>query len=218
MPSRPVEELVRICAERADQGSWEELIRRIQPVIASTVLRTARRFRETSRDLMDDLVQETLLRICENRCRILREFHSEHPDAIFGLLKSVAFSVTQDHFRAELAAKRGAGKAGQPMDTYADSTLASPVGLPAIERRILLNEIDAYLAANSVESETVERWIFWLYYRHGMTTRAIAAIPGIGLKQKGVESLIHRLTGRVRTWLTEKAPGGEGNPLRNPFY
>jgi len=39
-----------------------------------------------------------------------------------------------------------------------------------------------------------------------MTTRAIAAIPAIGLTQKGVESAIQRLTHHVRTRLAESKP------------
>jgi hypothetical protein len=37
-----------------------------------------------------------------------------------------------------------------------------------------------------------------------MTARTIALIPGIGLTQKGVESVIQRLTNQVRCWLVEK--------------
>jgi len=192
-------DLIRACAEGDDARAWEEFVRRVQPVIAATVLRTARRFRATSRALIDDLVQETFVKICANRCRVLREFQAENPEAIFGLVKSVALCATHDHFRSEFAAKRGSGHGDVVLDSYSESAIAGPEGLPEMERKVLLSEIDDLLA----DSPRLERRIFWLYYRVGLTTRAIAALPGIGLSQKGVESLIQRLTVRVRAFLVE---------------
>jgi DNA-directed RNA polymerase specialized sigma24 family protein len=139
------------------------------------------------------------VRICENRCRILHKFQPEHSDSIFGLMKAVAFSVAQDHFRAAVAQKRGSGRHEQSIDSPAGSAVAGPEGEESIERQVLLREIDELLACSRTE-----RRIFWLYYRHGFTTRAIAALSGIGLTQKGVESTIHRLNGRVRDWLASK--------------
>jgi RNA polymerase sigma-70 factor, ECF subfamily len=202
------EELIRACVKAGDTAVWEEFVRRFRPVIAGTVMRTARRFGENAPQLIDDLVQDTYLKICANRCRILREFHPETADAIFGLLKTVAFSVAQDYFRGGLAAKRGAGRHDAPLDSYAESAVAGREGLPQVEREILIRQIGEHLAA-AAEPATRERdrQIFWLYYRHGMTTRAIAGIPGIGLTQKGVESAIQRLTNHVRTRLAEWKPG-----------
>jgi RNA polymerase sigma-70 factor, ECF subfamily len=179
------------------------------------VMRTVRRFGESAPELIDDLIQETYLKICANRCRILREFRPQAAEeAIFGLLKTVAFSVAQDHYRGGLAAKRGAGRRETALETYAESAVAGREDLPPVEREILLREIDEHLAAvTEPAARGRDRQIFWLYYRHGMTARAIALIPGIGLTQKGVESAIQRLTNYVRARLTEvKMKGTEGKP------
>src|SRR4051812_44535013 len=101
--SKSLEELIGQCAASNDHEAWQELISRIHPVIASTILRTAGRFRETSRGIAEDLIQETYLRICANGCRLLREFHADAPEAIFGYLKAVAFNVAMDHFRQRSA-------------------------------------------------------------------------------------------------------------------
>ena len=198
------EELIRACIDTSDTAAWEEFVRRFRPLIAGTVLRTARRFGVSAPDVIDDLIQETYLKVCANRCRILREFQSQAADAIFGLLKTVAFTVTQDHFKGGLAAKRGAGRPETSLDTYIESAIPGAGSLPQVEREILLREIDDQLtgAAEPVTGDR-DRQIFWLYYRHGMTGRAIALIPGIGLTQKGVESVIQRLTNQVRCWLVE---------------
>jgi len=206
------EDLIEACVDTGDPAAWEEFVRRFRPVIAGTVMRTARRFGESAPDLIDDLIQETYLKICANRCRILREFKPQAADAVFGLLKTVAFSVAQDHFRGGLAAKRGAGRRETPLETYTESAAAGREGLPPAEREILLREIDEQLAtAGEPAAHGRDRQIFWLYYRHGMTARAIALIPGIGLTQKGVESAIQRLTSHVRARLADiRLAGPEG--------
>jgi RNA polymerase sigma-70 factor (ECF subfamily) len=221
----PLEELIRVCADSADQENWEELIHRVHPVIAATIVRTASRFKEFSRSIADDLIQETYLRICANRFRLLREFHANEPEAIFGYLKTVAFNVAVDHFRKKSAAKRGAAAPEYPIDGYLEN--AVPAGekgglsVESMDRQILLAEIDRYLSESDVRPS--ERRIFWLYYRHGMTARAIAAIANIGLTQKGVESAIHRLTGLVRSWMVglvnkpaTSTTKCEGNSESNP--
>jgi RNA polymerase sigma-70 factor (ECF subfamily) len=201
------EELIRACVKAGDNGAWEEFVRRFRPVIAGTVFRTARRFGETAPEIIDDLIQDTYLKICANRSRILREFQPTSADAIFGLLKSVAFSVTQDYFRSGLTAKRGAGRHETPLDSYVESAIAGREGMPQVEREILIRQIDEQLAtAGEPATRPRDRQIFWLYYRHGMTARAIAEIPGIGLTQKGVESAIQRLTEHLRARLAESKP------------
>jgi RNA polymerase sigma-70 factor (ECF subfamily) len=198
------EELLEACLESGGEPAWEEFVRRFHPVIAGTVMRTARRFGASAPELIDELVQETYLKICANRCRILREFKPEAVDSIFGLLKTVAFSVAQDHFRAGLTQKRGAGRREVALDAFAEQAVAGRDNLPQVEREVLLRQIDELLmlAADPVTG-TRDGQIFWLHYRHGMTSRAIAAIPAVGLTQKGVESVIQRMTRHVRGRLVE---------------
>ena len=205
-------ELVRACINGDDEAAWGEFVRRFRPVITGVVSRTARRFGAWSPQLIDDLVQETYLKLCANRCRILREFTPRAEESIFGLLKTIAFSVTHDYFRGATAAIRGAGRKESSLDTYLESTVAGRDALPDVERDILLNQIDSLLSSQPEPGiPQRDRQIFWLYYRHGMTARAIAAIPHIGLTPKGVESAIQRLTSLVRQQLAdtpmEKAEG-----------
>jgi RNA polymerase sigma-70 factor (ECF subfamily) len=197
-------ELVRACINGDDEAAWGEFVRRFRPVITGVVSRTARRFGAWSPQLIDDLVQETYLKLCANRCRILREFMPRAEESIFGLLKTIAFSVTHDYFRGATAAIRGAGRKESSLDTYLESTVAGRDALPDVERDILLNQIDSLLSSQPEPGiPQRDRQIFWLYYRHGMTARAIAAIPHIALTPKGVESVIQRLTTLVRQRLAE---------------
>ncbi len=204
--SYSVDELIRTCVETGDADAWEEFVRRFHREIAGTVIRTARRFGEIPQALIDDLIQEAYLKICASRCRVLREFKPESPEAIFGLLKTIAFSVTMDYFRS---------KRGRRESLEAPLGDLDPPSMPAPDKKILLRQIDGYLAAaTDPETRQWDRRIFWFHYRDGMTAREIAAIPGIGLTQKGVESRIQRLTVRVCSWLVQerqkKGRGGGG--------
>ena len=76
------EKLIQTCIDAGGTDAWEEFVRRFRPVIAGTVMRSARRAGVTAPDVIDDLIQETYLKICANRCRVLREFQAQVPDAI----------------------------------------------------------------------------------------------------------------------------------------
>jgi DNA-directed RNA polymerase specialized sigma24 family protein len=103
-----------------------------------------------------------------------------------------------------MAAMRGAGRRESSLDSYLESTVAGRDGLPDVERDILLSQIDSILSSQPEPGiPPRDRQIFWLYYRHGMTARAIAAIAHIGLTAKGVESVIQRLTALVRQRLVD---------------
>ena len=103
-------ELTRACAGSKDEEAWTEFIRRFHVVIAAAVLRTARHCCEPSRPQLDDLIQDTYLKLCENDSRLLRSFQPRHQDSIYGFLKVVAANVVHDHFKSALAAKRGVGQ------------------------------------------------------------------------------------------------------------
>ena len=204
--SLSAEVLVRACAQPGDPAAWEEFVRRFHRLVATVAMRTAARWGETARQVIDDLVQETYLKLCADGCRLLREFESRHPDAIYGYLKVVTANVVHDHFKALHTVKRGAGLANQetePMDTRAGG---EHTGSPeTIEREILLREIEGYLrACVAGPSQERDRRIFWLYYRHGLSARAIASLPSVGLSTKGVESTLLRLTRGIRSEIGER--------------
>jgi RNA polymerase sigma-70 factor (ECF subfamily) len=153
------------------------------------------------------LIQETFLKLCADECRLLRNFRPQHPGAIFGFLKVVTANVVHDHFKAAHAAKRGSGALSAATADFEGSnagvfSATSRVDGPEIERALLLQEIDRCLLQGVSPNEVQRsRRIFWLYYRCGLSARAIAALPNIGLTTKGVESTILRLNRLVRTEL-----------------
>lgn len=210
--SLSTEELVIACTESGNDKAWEEFVRRFRKVISTVVWRVARRYGEASNTVVDDLIQETFLKICSDNCRLLRDFEPRHPDAFFGMIGVTAANVAHDYFRAKRSDKRGAGVADcelSEVNTIAPDSHRS--GAAQIERNILLREIDSVLISLSSPSATRDREIFWLRYRQGFTTKAIAAIPSFRLTTKGVESILHRLTCLVRERLVQ-----EGNLAGKP--
>ena len=185
-----------------------EFIRRFQLVIAAAVLRTARHWGEPSGPLLDDLIQDTYLKLVEGDTRLLRSFQPRHEDSIYGFLKVVAANVVHDHFKSALAAKRGASQTEaireavqmNPKTTGADS-------FDAVSQRLQLERIDRILTQLTAgKDQARKRTIFWLRHRHGLTASEIASIPSIGLTTEGVESVLMRLAAMIRGHLISSTP------------
>jgi RNA polymerase sigma-70 factor (ECF subfamily) len=218
--SLSAEELVRACSESGNAEAWEEFVRRFRLVISSAIRRIALRYGVHNNAVIDDLIQDTYLKVCKDSCRILRDFKPQHPDAFFGMLKVTAANIAHDYFRREDTVKHGRGVVEVELrdveEFIPDSRSTGPA---SIEREIVLREIDDILSEISTVAAARDREIFWLYYRQGFTAQAIAAIPGYKIGTKGVESIIHRLTCYVRQRMAEKdsQASSEGIPPQNTF-
>ena len=204
--SLSAEELVRTCAVSNEGAAWEEFVSRFHSAISVSVMRVAHQWGDTSGRLIDDLTQETYLKLCADKCRGLLDFASLHPEAIVGYIKTIAANVAHDYFKSQAAEKRGAGKAPQSLDDLDPVPTRDQRNSPeAVEFEILLSEVDEAVAVCSAGPEqNRDQMIFWLYYRFGMTAKNIAALPGFGLNRKGVESAILRLTRLVRERIVSK--------------
>jgi len=216
--SLSVEELVRRCAVSGELAVWEEFVRRFHRLIAKVALRGAVRFGDASRQTVDDLVQETYLKLCTNNYRILREFDHRHPDAFIGYVQVIAANVVRDHFKSSYSKKRGANHVEGISDELAPACGEDSSGSPrAIERGVLIQQVQRHLDV-FVTGADQERdsQIFWLYYRVGLSAAAIAALPGVGLTTKGVESLILRITRALRDQMTVAAKPGELESAHGP--
>jgi RNA polymerase sigma-70 factor, ECF subfamily len=202
-------EILANCLDQGSESAWELFVQMFQPIIGSSIARVASRFSSPNPALIDDLTQETFLRLCRDNARVLRGFQARHDNAIFGYIKVIATSIALDHFRARSAQKRAS-------EVPAHETQFEPqVRAISMEQETLLREIDRRLAATESERD---RTIFWLYYRQGYSAREIAELPHLSLTQKGVESCIHRLTSLLRAetgFGSTPAKGLEGKRTRN---
>jgi RNA polymerase sigma-70 factor (ECF subfamily) len=190
--------LLESCLRSRDEFLWTEFIRRSQPVIAGVVVKTVRRWTTPSPALIDDLVQDTYVKLCANDFRALRQFVCRHENALFGFLKVVAANTVQDHFRGSYSQKRGCGKDEEELDRAMVRVGASRRS-EDVERGILLREIESHLEICAAGPNFArDRTIFLLYYRQGLTARRISQLPDIELTVKGVESTLLRLTRLIR--------------------
>src|SRR5882762_3456204 len=124
----PASDLIRACVD-GKAAAWQEFIRRFNRIIAITSYRAARRWGEDSPAVVDDLTQETYLKLCADDARVLREFDSPHPDAIFAFLRVVTANVANDYFKRVHAGKRGGNHVDEPLeDAERTGSASGPAG------------------------------------------------------------------------------------------
>ena len=201
--SMSAEELIQACAESNDGAAWEEFVVRFHRPISLSILRIAYQWGGIPQQIVDDLVQETYLKLCADKCRVLLDFAARHPEAVLGYIKTIAVNAAHDHFKALHSQKRGAGETSQLLDVDPPAKSGDLGGQYAMEREVLLKQVDRCLeTCLEGPDQERDRLIFWLHHQQGMSAKAIAALPTVGLTAKGVESAISRLTRLVREQVT----------------
>ena len=195
-------ELFRHCSDPANAAAWDAFRSRFHQLIVLTAYRTAQRWGDHTPNAVEDLVQETYVKLCADQCRVIRSFVPVDENSVFGFLKVFTANTVHDHFKALHAEKRKL--------LHSESLEAAQESVPAlpdrrVEQQILLREVRECLAGKlSGATAKRDQTIFWLYYQQGFTAEAIAALPTIGLSSKGVESAIFRLTQVVREYFTNR--------------
>lgn len=220
-------DLLLLALRTRDELIWTEFARRSQPVIAGVVSKTMRCWARPIPSLVDDLVQETYLKLFADNARALHKFVCHHENALYGFLKVVAFNVVHDHFRCAYSKKRGSGRCEQSIEpdgginTIGEGRRSSEPVVSgrgsgrtnaacadvrkALENRILLHQVETLLMAQaSLPTFSRDFSIFWLYYGDGLSAKAISRLPSVQLSVKGVESLLLRLTRSIHVKMTER--------------
>jgi RNA polymerase sigma-70 factor, ECF subfamily len=195
-----IRDLLHLCLSSDGEEQWREFVRRTQPLIASVIINTVRRWKTPAPSLVDDLIQDTYVKLFANDKKALRVAKNEHENTIFGYLKVIASNVVRDHFR------QPANKA----DEIEISDAVFPPGPRDRERLEFLQkkeQIKRILETLSV-SETYDRdvGIFWFFYEQGYTAKEISLLPAVGLTVKGVEAVLFRVARFVREKLELKEP------------
>ena len=183
-----IRDVLNLCLGSEDQEQWREFVRRTQPLIASVIINTIRRWQQPTPSLVDDLIQDTFLKLFANDRKALRGIRNEHENNIFGYLRVVASNVVIDHFRQL--------KNQVEQVELTDTALPPPPdGMDRIEFERMKEQIQGRLE-KLASSPTYERdvAIFWFYYEQGYTAKEISLLPNVGLTVKGVEAVLQRLT------------------------
>jgi RNA polymerase sigma-70 factor (ECF subfamily) len=192
-------ELVRRCLKSREEGAWQEFVRRFQPLIAATVLRTLRRGNCFNFVLVDDLVQDTYMKLFAHDFKALRQFDFRHEKALFGFFRVVASNVVQDYLRVHYSQKRGCGKVDEDFESIQPRASSTNGFVEKTQRRILVAQLKRCLMQKAAASDFTRNYaIFQLYFEQGLTAKAIASLPYIGLSTKGVESALGRVTRMIK--------------------
>ncbi len=98
--------LWRQCVAR--DADWASLVRRVDPMLRSTLSGLGRSYGVyLNRDLLDEVIQETWVRLLQNDRRVLRGCRGRSETSILTYLRRVARSALIDWLRARRALKRG---------------------------------------------------------------------------------------------------------------
>src|SRR6185312_2447262 len=141
------EELVRLLLATRDEelraDLWVEFWRRFHPVIARTIRRRILRYtRWVDPDRVDDLVQDTFLKICKDNYKVLRNFEFWHENAFPGFLKVMAANVVEDDIRKRSSDKVGGGQEPEDIDNLVQLPSDRSHGVASMFNNLRMSEIE----------------------------------------------------------------------------
>ncbi len=201
-----VTELVLLCArDTGNERIWAEFLRRFAPVIRFFVWRTLRNLRHGSQipreslilgiDEENDLFQNTMLRLVNRDCAVMKRFRGAREEEFVAYLAVISESVERNHSDALDFAESQSLKSKRREESDSERcTLANEVW------RISLRTI----RSSSRSSGSRDRQIFEAYFSKGFSVHEIARLKEIGLSKTAVENVLNRLTGRARAIVAGK--------------
>ena len=187
-----LQELLKLCLE-GDELVWREFLHRTQPVVSGAVRRACYGYRLDPSRYSDDLVQDVYVKLVKDECAHLRTMASFCDAGIRGYLRTMASNTT-----ADLSRKLRAENPIQVDETHRE--LPDPkITIANTNRGLVISRVRLVLS-QIVRGPNAARdlAVFWLHYRDGLTAGQIAGLPGIGLTESGVESLLRRLIRALR--------------------
>ena len=206
-------DLVRTCTLSGDESAWEEFVARYHRFICLAVLRAycqrgGWRAHSVDVDLVNDLVQDVYLKLCESTRGALQSFRGANDAAVFVYLGRVAISVVVDHLRRNGARKRDSDVCSldAPIsdEEGSEATLADRIAAPGADPEqeatsaILREQVTEILGRTARgrnarrDARIAEAFIF-----DGCSIADVADMVG-GIGESGVKSSIRRTSARLR--------------------
>jgi RNA polymerase sigma factor (sigma-70 family) len=190
----PDRQLVEFCLQGLEEA-WIELLRRYSRLMMGVLMKTIPAYLRQP-NVLRDLFQEVLAKICANSLRALREFEWRHESSLRGLLQVVSASVAHDYLRRWLGPGRDIRRESPLEECEYDRK--SHHAHSAIEQKILLEQLARCLwqRINDEPNRIRDIAMFLLYYGHGLRSAELARI--YQLKTKTVETKLLRLSRLAR--------------------
>lgn len=185
------QELIHRCLA-SDQIVWTEFLRRFERPISMVVIRTLRRRLRPTPALVEDLVQNTYLKLLDDNCKALRTFKAQHENSIYGYLQVMASNITQDYLR-KLDAKKRDSRVEQDIEELPPDLISDTSASREAEHRTEIRQVEERLKKITTGTE---QEIFWLYNRWGLTAKEISQIFQMNIKS--VENMLARILRLLR--------------------
>lgn len=185
------QELIQRCLA-SDQIVWTEFLRRFERPISMVVIRTLRRRLRPTPTLVEDLVQNTYLKLLDDNCKALRTFKAQHENSIYGYLQVMASNITQDYLR-KLDAKKRDSRIEQDIEELPPDLISDSSATRKAEHRTEIRQVEERLKRITTGTE---QEIFWLYNRWGLTAKEISQIFQMNIKS--VENMLARILRLLR--------------------
>lgn len=192
-----ISDLLKLCLESGGEA-WAAFIGRIQGAVAGKIIRTLGKMADPH--TVDDLVQETWLKIFRDDCAALRRIRDEHQNSIYDYVTTAARRTALDYIDRR--------EPDIPLDELVEPTNSR---WREVDKSLRWKEVDVCLRKLSQEPQFERDYlIFWRYYEQGYSAREISELSGVDLSVKGVEAVLWRLINQIRECL---GSGGEGRPV-----
>lgn len=203
LKSLPGPTLFKLCASHFDDDQyWEEFVRRFNPCLTLSIYQAYRRFTGRvipSEEIASDLLQETYLKILNNKCAALQRFRGATEVEAEVYLMHVGASVTIDRLRRQHSQKRLAYiepfDAAQEIDEIRNQReeVVGAYTEELVQTDVIKTLERAYDGNNSKRNIL----IFLLYFRDGMTPKEIADLDFIQLTNTTVAHLLERMREKI---------------------
>lgn len=217
-----VAELISACArDRENPDLWMEFLHRYSHKIRQFVDRTCRagaaiRSGKSYSFMValgnSDLIQNTLLRLLENDCALMRRFVGTTEDEWITYLAVITRSVVRNSMLQDRRRRRGDSAGAQALPYLGSATLGGQqrtTGYLEADHRLLASEVinlcERTIRTLAGKHACRDLLIIRLLLSHGLSINQIAKCQGVNLSRKGVQKVINRLLDRVARAIPEGA-------------
>jgi RNA polymerase sigma factor (sigma-70 family) len=187
----PIRKVVEHFLQSQDPDAWAEITKRLRPIIRAAAAKRLRRSNQLAPpELLEDIEQDTHLKLMARNYEVLRNLKWGHDEAIYPYVAVAATRVVLDRLRKNKIT---------PVSLDENQHTVRP---KAIDDNIRREQIDKCLFTLSHEPNFKrDRAIFWLFYCWGYRAGQIARLPSVNLPEKTVENILQRLRGVVKSLL-----------------
>jgi RNA polymerase sigma factor (sigma-70 family) len=191
-----IEEIIAQCVSN-DTSAWEKFVKHFHGHVMFCALRENNKS-GTSKNDVNELVQEVFLSLLSNDYKTLREFRGSTEAELNAYLSTIVYNISINLLRKEIAYKRKSISFNQLLD-MSEQMIDDLSPDKILEDKLLAQEVQellkSVLTGNNVSRDA---FIFYLNAVVGLSARDIAKMPSISLSITNVQTIIRRTKEKLR--------------------